>query len=132
MVRRCCLNGLSARWEQNDWVRGRLREGLGLVCPIRIDRKDLQLNWATNNAQLLTPILERMAEATQKLPAVGRLRGEIATALRLNNCEVDAGKVDEAAWDIRKMLTYVKRRASRKEVSHDTQLKQYRLHACNT
>ena len=70
------------------------------------------------NVEVLTPVLVRSTACGHKAPEVENLREEISGFLSLSH-RPDAGddEIDDCAWEIRKMLTFIKRKAKREEVS---------------
>ena len=105
-------------WDADCGIRDRLRDGQGfmhpesgLVCDIRV---------CVLNGNILQPMLEGMANLPdRKLPGVGDLRNEMSVCYRVNKRtgkEVDEAVIAEA-MHVRKLLSFVKSKTRRKEVS---------------
>ena len=107
--------GLAKDWDESETLRQRLRDGENLLAGTMFE---YSIARCCLNVDLLSPLLIRSTACGHKRPEVDGLRDEVSTFLNLNH-RGDAGdeEVDDAAWDLRKLLTFVKRKAQRKEVS---------------
>ena len=106
------------QWDSKPDVRGRLRDGGGFLHPhsgLCVDNQVCVLN-----KSILEPIICGMSSSPdRKLPGVGCLRNEIALCFRANK---RVGKDVEAclagdATHVRKLLSFVKAKVRREEVS---------------
>ena len=105
-------------WDGCPAIRDRLRSGksfldekTGLAC----DNMTCALN-----SDVLNPILAGMgAHADRKLPSIGDLRNEMAICFRLNKRVGPEAQqvVASEAIHVRKMLSFVKAKVRREEVS---------------
>lgn len=109
--------GLGAEWEGLQAIRESLRNGEPLVKLGKNKSPDSNIQECTANQDLLLPALSRLFVANLKLPSVPRLRPEIEIVYKMCQRQVDEDKIDDDAWDIRKMLRFVKRKASREDPS---------------
>ena len=105
-------------WDSSSNVRQRLRDGSGAMhsrSGLSCDNHTCKIN-----NDLLLPILHAMSENSQKkLPSVGDLRSELAKLFTVNK-RVGGdiqGLVASEAIHIRKLLSFVKAKARRGEVS---------------
>ena len=114
------IGGMHKVWDSMDEVRSRLRAGgtimheeTGLCCDNRV---------SVLNKQLLGPLLQGMAGLTdRKLPSVGDLRQEIMLCFSLNKRvgkDLDE-KVALEAMHLRKLLSFIKAKCRRAEVSNE-------------
>ena len=112
------ISGIHQTWDSDSDIRNRLRGGMGLLHPktgLNCDNTTCSLNRG-----LLTPILLGMSgNPERKLPGLNDLRHEMMCIYRANN---RIGKeIREAvagdATHIRKLLSHVKSKARRQEVS---------------
>ena len=108
-------------WDQAELVRNSVRDGKPLVACI--EGKDSTILQCNQHAEVLKPCLVRLLCANLKLPDIDALRAEVETFYAQAQKEVTTELVDDAAWEIRKMMRFVKRKAQRKDVSLDTLLK---------
>lgn len=109
--------GLGVEWEGLQAIRESLRNGEPLVKLGKNKSPDSNIQECTANQDLLLPALSRLFVANLKLPSVPRLRPEIEIVYKMCQRQVDEDKTDDDAWDIRKMLRFVKRKASREDPS---------------
>ena len=111
-------SGLSEEWDQNEDIRSRLRNGLGLVRDVA-KSKDSTIAQCTANSDVLHPALHKLFAAGLKLPEIDRLREECARTYAKASKTPEADTVDDDAWELRKMCRFVKRKANREEVSQE-------------
>ena len=120
--------GLGVEWEGLQAIRESLRNGEPLVKLGKNKSPDSNIQECTENQDLLLPALSRLFccllpalsrlfVANLKLPSVPRLRPEIEIVYKMCQRQVDEDQTDDDAWDIRKMLRFVKRKASREDPS---------------
>lgn len=115
--------GLATEWDQSGSIRERLRSGQPLVVPPKCKGVDATIPECNENADLLAPALQRLFVSKLKLPDISGLRSEIEEVYAMNNRDQpQEDEIDDAAWDTRKMLRFVKRKANRDDPSLDTQL----------
>ena len=113
------IGGVHEHWESSPEIRGRLRDGGFVMHP----QSGLNCDNAvcTMNKQLLLPILAGMFGDDRKLPAVGQIRSELACLYKLSK-RVGPDVEQSIAGDaihIRKLLSFVKAKCRRLEVSTD-------------
>ena len=72
---------------------------------------------AVENAEVLMPVLTRSHACGHKRPEVDYLREEISETLQLCQRSASESDVDDWAWEVRKLLTFCKRKCQRQEVS---------------
>ena len=112
-------NGLAGEWDALEDVRGRLR-GAGHLVAEGKATKNGTIEERTRNSEALQPLLHRLFAAQLKLPEIAPLRAEIE-ALYLNNQRlVENDVIDDAAWELRKFLRFIKRKGSRDDPSLDS------------
>ncbi|CAE7432716.1 unnamed protein product [Symbiodinium sp. CCMP2456] len=112
------ITDIHLAWDGCSSVRQRLRDGIGVMhssSGLSCDNGTCKLN-----SDILLPILHCMSENNQKkLPSVGDLRTELGKIFTVNK-RVGAdiqGLVASEAIHIRKLLSFVKAKARRGEVS---------------
>ena len=106
-------------WDDNEGIRQRLRDGLPLVnCDKGVDVK---IGKCVVNHDLLIPILNQIAEGC-RIAEIDPLRDACEAAYKKCSRTVTTADVDEAAWAIRDMTTFIKRKAQREEVSLEIRL----------
>ena len=117
------ISNIGQMWDGDEVVRMRLREGGALLHPqsgLACDNRCCCLN-----KEVLVPILFGMASnAERKLPSIGDLRNEMAICFRLNKRmgpDVQASVAGDAI-QLRKLLSFVKGKVRRQEVSTALQL----------
>lgn len=111
------VEGLWQEWDALDTIRADIRAGKFLTRPI--DGKDSTLAQCTQHSEVLKPCLVRMMGCNLKLPDIEPMRSAVETFYQQSSKEVPTARVDDDAWEIRKMLRLVKRKASRGDVSLD-------------
>jgi hypothetical protein len=113
-------SGLCDEWDQCDEVRERLRRGESLFIAPKSKGADATIPECTQNSDLLFPPLHRLFRCQLKLPDISGLREEVQTIYSKNQRGPQDDEIDDAAWDIRKMLRLIKRKANRDDPSLDT------------
>ena len=114
------IQGMHKLWDASEEVRQRLRAGLGILheaTGLSIDN-----NVSSLNSCVLRPILIRMAsDSNRKLPSVNDLRTELAALFETNKRvgEEVSKHVATQPVHIRKLLSFVKAKVRRQEVSQD-------------
>ena len=114
------ITDIHEQWDACVDVRNRLRAGQSLLHPksgLSCDNSVCRLNRG-----ILEPVLLGMAGADRKLPSLPDLRHEMSCCYRANNRvgkEVQEQVVGDAVH-IRKLLSHVKSKTRRQEVSLET------------
>ena len=108
---------LHLEWDACEEIRARLREGGGLM----VEGKGEDIKVVLDNVGPLQPLVTRMSlTQSRPMPSVESLRSEVE-ALYLKNkrgqTPEDQPDVIAIAWRIRKLLTYLKMKVRRHEVS---------------
>ena len=118
---------LASEWDGNEDIRYRVRKSGGPlvreVPGVKKKSADASIAERTLNADVLQPCLHRLFAAQLKLPEIDRLRDEVESMYLDNQRHVEDSVVDDNAWDLRKMLRFVKRKARREEPSLATKLR---------
>ncbi len=109
-------DGLATEWHCVDPLRAKLRNGLNLIDTLS-DKVDSSITECVKNADLLNPLLYRLAASGLKLPDIGNLREQVMEMYACNQRTPTESMVDDNAWEIRKMLRFIKRKGKRQEVS---------------
>ena len=112
--------GLCDEWDSCDEIRARLRNGEFLVVQAKSKGADATIVECIQNADLLYPPLHRLFRCQLKLPDISGLREEVQAIYAKNQRAPEEDEIDDAAWDIRKMLRLIKRKANRNDPSLDT------------
>ena len=115
-------SGLGAEWENVDSIRGRLREGKTLVTLANSKAADATILECVENMDILLPSLGRLFISDLKLPCVAGLRSEVEEVYTKCQRQPSESQIDDDAWDIRKLLKLVKRKANRSDPSLDIQI----------
>lgn len=106
-------------WDDTESIRDRLRDGLPLVnCE---KGADVKIGKCVVNHELLIPILNQIAEGC-RIAEIDPLRDACEAVYKKCSRTVTASEVDEAAWGVRDLVTFVKRKAQREEVSLEFRL----------
>ena len=113
-------SGLGSEWDGLDVVRDRLRAGKPLVVQPKTKGKDATIPECTSNSDVLLPALQRLFVSQLKLPDIESLREEVNIVYSKNQRQAKEDEIDDAAWDLRKMLRFIKRKANRDNPSQDT------------
>ena len=114
------VQGLWQEWDQTESIRMSLREGNNLTTVT--DTKDSTIAQCNLHADLLKPLLVRLLCSNLKLPDIDAIRGQVEELYAKTQREVTTATIDDDAWEIRKMMRLVKRKANRGDVSLDTLL----------
>lgn len=113
-------DGLPNLWDGVESVRDRLRAGGNLLCRLDLLKgRDATIPACTANADVLLVCCHRLLASGGKMPDIDNLRDAIQETYEKSNRIVESDKVCDGAWDLRKMLRFVKRKSSRKEVTCD-------------
>lgn len=112
--------GLCEEWDGIQSVRERVREGKSLVRTKT--SHDSTITECVDNMDALIPLLNRLFTARGKLPEIEGLREEIGKVYAKASRVADDAHTDDCAWDLRKMLRLVKRKAQRKDPSMEARL----------
>lgn len=110
-----CEN-LSSEWDSNEDVRARLRDGLTLVMS-RDRAKESSINQCTSNMDVLPPMLHRLYACGLKMPEINKVKEQCENVYALASKAADEECIEDDAWELRKMLRFIKRKANRQEVS---------------
>ena len=103
--------GLGLEWDGVESIRDRLRSGKSLVVPGTSKSNDGTIPECVTNQDVLVPVLTRLLTSNLKLPSVPGLRPEVEIAYGKNNRTPDEATVDDDAWELRKLLRFVKRKS---------------------
>lgn len=119
-------DGLGLEWEQCDTIRERLRQGKRMTTPI--EGKDSTIAQCVSHVDVLQPALVRLLPAKLKLPHIDSLRKEVELCYLQCQRQQSSDLIDDDAWEIRKMLRLIKRKAQRGDVSLVTWWESCALH----
>lgn len=121
MGRKFDASGLGAEWDQIEQVRSNLRAKEPLLKHQNKKNKgaDATIVECTANSEILIPALHRLNLSQRKLPDITSLRDEVEIVYSKSSREVGQDQIDDDAWDIRKMLRFVKRKCGRNDPSLD-------------
>ena len=110
---------LAYEWDRQDETRQRIRSGGHLVQEFEKKGKsnDATIGECVVNQQILDPCLHRLFGSRKKLPEIEKLREQVELFYLNNQRVVDHSRIDDEAWEIRKMLRFVKRKTSKKDPS---------------
>ena len=112
--------GLAGLWDSSEPIRARLRDGQCLLAATKLlTGKDATIAACTQNADVLMPCCHRLLASAGKLPEIELLRESVLHTYHTNQRDVADSEVCDVAWDIKKMLRFIKRKASRQDVSLD-------------
>ena len=108
-------------WDADDVIRGRLRDSSSFMHPSSETKCDNMV--CILNKGILLPVLSRMSlNSERQLPCVSDLRTEMAQCYEVNkrgtNPE-DSATIIGDSWHVRKLLSFVKAKVRREEVSAD-------------
>ena len=115
----CSITGVAQEWDSSPPIRARLRDGGGILHA-ETPPKQEDIKICTLNQELLEPLLTKMSQlAKRSLPTMDDLREECYALLILNKRtgEELVEMVEESAYAIKKLCSFVKAKARRKEVS---------------
>ena len=105
---------LRDEWDASEQLRARIRAGNDLL---EGSLSDFSINRCVANLEVLSPVLLRSVACGHKRPEVEGFREEIEAFLLMHQREATDSHVDDMAWEVRKLLTFLKRKTQRKEVS---------------
>ena len=115
------INNIHATWDSNAEIRSRLRDGSTFLHPRSESKTDN--NTCCLNKPILLPIVEKMSKGDRKLPSVADLRAEMTavytTNKRVDNAD-DMQTIIADSWHIRKLLSHIKAKTRRGEVSAES------------
>lgn len=111
---------LGKEWERCDAVRERLRDGHPLLVASKSKGNHATIPDCTANEALLRPALCRLLVCKLKLPSIPSLRPQVQAVYALCQRTPDDSEIDDSAWEIRKLMRFIKRKAQREEPSQDT------------
>lgn len=115
------VSGLAGDWEANASVRKSARDtGLLMRVPNGAALCESSRPNAVANADVLIPCLERMASNDLKLPYMTPLQDEVEIFFRQVHVKVSEKIAYRTAGELKKMLSFIKRKANKKEVTKDT------------
>eukprot|EP00439_Symbiodinium_sp_Y106_P065119 s934_g10.t1 len=107
-------SGLAQEWGSSEPLRATLRAGGPFLAG---SLGDFSVSRCVKNTEALVPLLARSHACNHMRPEVEMLREQISTLLGLCQRTASDSEVDDWAWEIRKMLTFMKRKVQRHEVS---------------
>ena len=114
------VQGLASLWESNAEVRKLAREhGLLMKVPPGASFCDSNRPNAVANTEFLIPCLQRMYENDLKLPYIGPLQEEIELFFQQVHVKVGEKVAYRTAGELKKMLSFLKRKANKKEVTKE-------------
>ena len=119
--------GLRDEWDRTEALRSKLRAGEPLLFG---SLSDFSISRCVSNVDVLTPVLIRSTACGHKRPEVESLWEEVEGLYFLNQRDCDEGHIDDMAWEVRKLLTFIKRKAQRREVSTAPRLIAYISYSC--
>ena len=107
---------LPKEWDGTETIRQRLRDGGKLVSQEK--GKDVKIPKCSANYDVMVPILAQIG-AGSRLAGIEDLRSAVSQVYSMNNRESSEDDVDDDAWDIRDMVSFIKRKTRREEVSKE-------------
>ena len=114
--------GLGGEWDQIEAIRNRLRSKEPLLKLPDKKGADATIWECTANNEILIPALHRLQVSQLKLPDISSLREEVGIVYSKSSRGCGEDQIDDDAWDIRKMLRFIKRKCTREDPSLETQL----------
>lgn len=109
---------LADDWDQTESVRLRLRETKPLCVKVGSKQlPDSSVAECAANSDLLTPACMRLFASRGKLPDIQSLRDTVLDVYKKSSRQIHDEEIDDMAWEVRKMLRLIKRKAGRSEVS---------------
>ena len=121
------IKDVHVAWDSCDQIRNRLREGGPVMAPetgLYCDNHTCVINYS-----LLMPLVIAMEQQERKLPSVYDLRHEETILLRMNK-RVGPEIADQVSMDsfqIRKLLSHIKAKVRRKEISAVFRHREFRI-----
>ena len=117
--------GLAQAWEGVDGLRNRVREhGKLFMHPKSQKVAANTIGNAILNQEVLKPALVRLRVAKGKMPAIDDLIEECTKLYAALGREVDSQVPSKDGWTLRRMLSWIKRKALRKEVGKESKLQE--------
>lgn len=112
------MDGLGKTWDDVASIRDRLKAGKRLVtCK---SSHDSSIPECVQNQEVLIPVLHRSFACKLKLPEIEGLREQIGIVYTKSLREPTDSEIDDDGWDIRKMIRFLKRKATRDDPSQDS------------
>ncbi|CAE7421064.1 unnamed protein product [Symbiodinium sp. CCMP2456] len=108
--------GLKEDWDGLQNVREALRAGGDLVTG---NLGEFSVARCVANLDILMPLAARSFACAHRRPEIEGLREQTTLTLQAHHRQPDESTVDDWAWELRKLLTFMKRKAARREVSTD-------------
>ena len=120
------VKGLAALWEESNSVRTAVRRtGLLMQVPPGAQLCESTRGNAVANTDVLLPCLHRMHDNDLKLPYMGPLQEEIELFYRQVHTQVTEKIAYRTAGELKKMLSFIKRKANKKEVTKDDRIHRF-------
>ena len=112
------LSQLAVEWEACEEVRKVAREhGVLLKFPSTANFCESNRPNAINNAAVLHPCLKRLRDSGMKLPYLEPLQAEVNEFFKAVHMVVSEKVVYRTANELKKMLSFLKRKANKREVT---------------
>ena len=112
--------GLASAWDGVDAIRARVREhGKLILHPKSQKVAACTIKNALLNQDVLRPPLVRLRKARGKMPVIDDVIAECAKTYGLVFRETETNAASKDAWTLRRMLSWLKRKAARKEIGKD-------------
>ena len=112
------MSQLAVEWESSEDVRRAAREhGVLLKFPSTANFCESNRANAINNAAVLLPCLKRLRDADMKLPHLEPLQAEISEFFKSVHMVVGEKVVHRTANELKKMLSFLKRKCNKREVT---------------
>ena len=112
--------GLALAWDNIDAIRARVREhGKLILHPKSQKVAACTIKNALLNSDVFRPALVRLRKAKGKMPEIDRLTEECRKTYNMVYREVELNTESKDAWTLRRMLSWLKRKAVRKEIGKD-------------
>ena len=119
-VRKFQCKGLALAWEGVDFLRARVREhGKLILHPKSQKVAACTIKNALLNQDVLIPAMVRLRNSKGKMPLIDELIPECSALYVKMNREVEANTDSKDGWSIRRMLSWLKRKAKRGEFGKD-------------
>lgn len=109
---------LPSEWDSVEAIRERLRNGKPLIVS-EDSMSTVKIPKCSANQDVLIPILAQVG-AGYRLAEIDGLRDAVAKIYADNSRQTTEDMIDDAAWAIRDMVYFVKRKTQRSEVSKAT------------
>ena len=109
------LEGTAAAWDNDSYLRARLREESHLLLHWDAKAKKVIAGGAERNVAdlkvnypVLKPLLDRMAQNNTCLPCIKNLSPEVEAIYKKCKLQVSGNRVADESWAIRKLLSLAK------------------------